>query len=128
MIIKEELVKKSLDIIVRHDKLLNELSKIQNLLNTTSEHLMIYKEKIDNIENDSLNDKQKLYDIFLKYETEIRSLKNDTKPYIEDMEKLKKEASSLYLKIKELFPTKSEEDIKDILKKDLDEYKELNNI
>jgi len=123
MRINEELVKKSLDIIKKHESILSKLNAVQKSLELASNKLNQYKNEIDNIGEENLENKTKIYEILISYEDEIKKLSKDTKPYINELETLKKESSLLYLKIKELFPNKKDEEIQKILFNDMNEYK-----
>lgn len=128
MKIKEELIKSVIDIKNRHETLVDDLNHVYSLLTVTNEHLIKYKDELSNIGEDNIKNKQKLFDIFLKYESKIKKLNHDIKPYLEELEKLKKESTILYFKIKELFPNDDDDTLKDILSNDLEEYKNINNI
>jgi len=128
MRISEELVKKSLDIIKRHEALLNKLNSVQQSLELANTKLNQYKNEIDNIGEENLENKTKIYEILISYEDEIKKLSKDTKPYIDELETLKKESSLLYLKIKELFPNKKDEEIQKILFHNMDEYSKKYNL
>lgn len=129
MKIKSEIIKSIIDIQNRHKALVDKLSNIYMLLDVTNEHLITYKNQLDNIDtSQNLKTKQSLYDILLKYEAEINKLNDETKPYLEEMESLKTTSTSLYLKIKELFPNTDDDTIKSYLYEDIHEYKALNNI
>lgn len=117
-----------MDIKSKHETLVNDINKIYSLLTVTNEHLIKYKDEISNLGEDNIKNKQKLYDILIKYESQMKKLNNDTKPYLTALENLKKESTNLYLKIKDLFPNKSDDILKEILTKDIEEYREINNI
>lgn len=128
MKVSEQLVKKSLDIITRHEKLLNKINNISDMLNEAKDKLNTYKLELDNIGEDNIKNKTKLYEILMGYENEISKIKTKSQPYIDELEQLKKESSLLYLKIKELFPNNTDDEIKDILHSDMDEYAKKYNI
>lgn len=128
MKIKDEIIKSIIDIQGRHKNLVDKLNDIYKLLNITNQHLMKYKNELDNMDDNKLENRHQLYNVLLKYESDIKKLNNDTKPYLEEMESIKKTSTVLYLKIKELFPNVDEEILKDKLAENIERYKNDNKI
>lgn len=128
MRIQEELVKKIIDLQDKHKDLVDKLNHIYATLNITKDHLVQYKTELDNLDNDNIKNREKLQNILLKYESQIKKLNSDLKPYLDEMETLNKMANKLYLKLIELFPNTDEQEIKLILQEHIEKYKNDNNI
>lgn len=134
MKIKKEFIKKSVDILIKHENILNKFNKIQKILLETQSKLMSYKNEINEINtidtnnNTDIKKQQNLLFILNKYEDDIKSLKNKTQPYIDEINNIKKESLFLYQKIMNTYPNKTEEEIKKCLFDEITKYKEKNNI
>lgn len=131
MKIKKEFIKKSVDILIKHENILNKFNKIQKILLETQSKLISYKNEINTIDTNNNTDIKKQQNLLLilnKYEDDIKSLKDKTQPYIDEINNIKKESLFLYQKIMNTYPNKTEEEIKKCLFDEITKYKEKNNI
>lgn len=107
-------IKESKRIIDTYDELIQYVNNIYNILEENKKILLDIQTDINNIEENEetqIQKLEKLQETIIEYDKEVIKLKSELEPYLEKIEKVKKDSALLYKTIKENYPGMSDKDL-----------------
>lgn len=121
--IEIQYIKEAKRIIDSYNSIVKDLEIVEATIKENKEHMDKIKIQIDILHTSNepnLLKKQQIFEIMASYEKEISKLQNVMDPYIKKLDKLKKESHVLYGILKEKYPGKTDNQLQEIIFKQLD--------